>query len=87
MKYVVDEIIDSIVRLEDSETGEMKEVSIQELPFGVTEGNVLIWNSNDSCFYLAPDLEEKRRQRIADKLARVKRIKVKSERDENNEEN
>lgn len=83
MKYVVDEIIDSIVRLENSTTGEMKDVSLQELPEGVLEGNVLIWKEEDCRFDFAPDLEEERRNRIAAKLARVKRIKT--ERDESNE--
>jgi len=83
MKYVVDEIIDSVARIENSITGEMKDVSLQELPLGVREGNVLIWSGESSCFSLDSNLEEERRNRIAAKLARVKRIKT--ERDEVNE--
>ncbi len=47
MKYAVDRIENEIAILEETSTGIKKEVSLNELPESLTEGNILIYE-NDS---------------------------------------
>ena len=41
MKYAVDSIVDEIAVIEEIETGDKKEVSLEILPEEIQEGNIL----------------------------------------------
>lgn len=69
MKYAVDEIIDKIALLENIETGQIKEVDLSLLPKNICEGNIII---EDNGYKIDKDLEKIRRERIQDKLNKLK---------------
>jgi len=69
MKYAVDQIIDDIVIIENIETQEKKEVSIKYLPKNIKEGNILI---EELTYKLDLKEEKKRRERIKNKLEKLK---------------
>ena len=47
MKYAVDSIVDDIAVLEELETKEKKEVSLEMLPEEIQEGIILIYQDNE----------------------------------------
>ena len=72
MKYAVDRILDGIVTLENIETKEIKNVSIDKFPKRIKEGNIVL----ESIKYTIDKEEEtKRRKKIKNKLDRVKKNK------------
>lgn len=73
MKYVVDEIIDNIVTLEDIETKEKKYIEKDVLPEDIYDGAILIYE--DNTYKLDISEETLRRKRIIEKLNRLKNIK------------
>lgn len=73
MKYVVDRIEEDIVVLENIETNEIREESIKILPDNVKEGSVLLYDNN--LYILDNDEEKIRRERIQNKLERLKGLK------------
>lgn len=75
MNYAIDQINDTIVLLENIQTGEKREVNISLLPENIKEGSTLILK--DGIYALNNVEEEKRRQRIQEKLNRLKRLKNK----------
>lgn len=77
MKYAVDRIIDNIAVLENIETKEIKEVELSILPENIKEGNIV---KEETTYILDKEEENIRRQRIAEKLNRLKHLK-----DENND--
>ena len=69
MKYVVDEIIDDIVKLENLETKEIININIKKLPKSIKEGQILLKKE----YYILDKKEEsKRRKLIQDKLNTLK---------------
>lgn len=70
MKYVIDEIIDDIVILENLENSEKIEVNLNELPPNIQEGNILI---KKNIYEIDKNTEVKRREIIQNKLNRLKR--------------
>lgn len=75
MNYAIDQINDTIVLLENIQTGEKREVNISLLPENIKEGSILILK--DGIYALNNGEEEKRRQRIEEKLNRLKKLKNK----------
>ena len=73
MKYVVDRIIENIVVLENVESREMIEVSIELVPEGVKDGSILIFSEGFYQFDI--DEETSRRESIREKMERLKRLK------------
>lgn len=70
MKYVIDEIIDDIAKIENLDTKETEEVNLVLLPSNVKEGNVLI---KDTSFKLDKITEKTRRSQLQAKLNRLKK--------------
>lgn len=75
MKYTVDEIIDNIAKLVSCTTDEVLELNLNLLPINIHEGSILI--KEDNIFKEDTKDEEKRRARIEEKLARLKKIQKK----------
>lgn len=73
MKYAVDQIIDEIAVLEEIETGEKKEVSLEFLPEEVQEGNTLLYQDNE--YYLDRQYEAVRRQTLEEKMEELKKFR------------
>lgn len=73
MKYAVDEIIDDIAILENIETGERIDVSLDLLPNGVSDGTILSFVDGKYNFDL--DEEMIRRKRILEKMEKLKNLK------------
>ena len=73
MKYVVDRIIENIVVLENIESREMIEVSIELVPEGVKDGSILIFS--EGLYQFDIDEETSRRESIREKMERLKRLK------------
>ena len=68
-KYAVDEIIDNIVIIENIITKEKKEVEKDLLPINIYEGCILV---EKNIYEMDLDEEEIRRNRIREKLAKLK---------------
>ena len=69
MKYAVDSIVDDIAVLEELETKEKKEVSLEMLPEEIQEGNILIYQDNE--YYINREYEATRRETLEEKLERL----------------
>lgn len=69
MKYAIDRIIDDIVIIENIETKEKKEISIETLPKNIKEGNIII---EKITYKLDSEEEKKRREIIKNKLKELK---------------
>lgn len=73
MKYVIDKIENKIALLEDVLHGIKKEVSTDELPFGIKENDVLIYDGNS---YVIDEKEkEKRIRMIRQKMEKLRKNK------------
>ena len=66
MKYAVDSIVDEIAVIEDIETGDKKEVSLELLPEEIQEGNILLFQDNE--YYINREYEAVRRQSLEEKM-------------------
>lgn len=68
MRYIVDRIEDDFILCENEETGEMEELDTYNLPDGIEEGDILIYDEDLDEYYI--DYEEKkiRKARIEDKM-------------------
>ena len=73
MKYAVDSIVDEIAVIEDIETGEKKEVSLELLPEEIQEGNILLFQDNE--YYINREYEAVRRQSLEEKMEELKRYR------------
>lgn len=75
MNFAVDQINENIVILENTQTGEKKEIEKNILPENIKEGSILTLEGNN--YVLNTSEEEQRRERIREKLERLKRLKNK----------
>ena len=73
MKYAVDRIENNIVVLENINNNSIREVNINELPNNIKEGTILKYYNKK--YIIDTKEEENRRERIQEKLERLKRIK------------
>lgn len=73
MKFVVDRIIDDVVVLEELSTKEKREVSLDIIPRGISDGSILKYE-NES-YILEVDYEIERRNLLRQKLDRLKNLK------------
>lgn len=73
MNYAIDQINEDIVILENIVTGEKIKVNKVKLPFNIQEGNII--TLKDEKYILNTEEENIRRERIAEKLNRLKRLK------------
>ena len=73
MKYAVDSIVDEIAVIEDIETGDKKEVSLELLPEEIQEGNILLFKDNE--YYINREYEAVRRQSLEEKMEELKRFR------------
>lgn len=71
MKFAIDRIEENIAILENLETKEKLEVSLNSLPDDIKDGSILIYNNNE--YILDNNEEEKRRTSIKDKFNRLKK--------------
>lgn len=73
IKYSVDQIIDDIVTLEEVETGVKKEERLINLPSGIYDGSVVLFDGEK---YATDTLEEeKRRLDLRSRVERLKKLK------------
>lgn len=70
MKWAIDRIINDIVIIENIETLEKKEVSIELLPTSIHEGTILIYENEK--YKLNESLEEQRRRIIEEKFKKLR---------------
>lgn len=70
--YAVDRIEEKIVVLEDISSKETKEVELSSLP-EVKEGTILKWNGME--YQVEESIEEIRKNRMKEKLERLKNLK------------
>ncbi len=70
--YAVDQIVENIVVLEEIHTKEKKEVELSSLPT-VKEGMILKFNGME--YQIEEKIEEERKNRIKEKLERLKNLK------------
>lgn len=70
MIYIVDRIEDNIAILENKETKEIIDISLDILPTNLKEGNVLKYENNT--YTLDKEQEEERRNAIISKFERLK---------------
>ena len=73
MKYAVDQIVDEIAVIEDIETGDKKEISLELLPEEVQEGNILLYQDNE--YYINKEYEAVKRQSLEEKMEELKRFR------------
>ena len=69
MKYAVDKILDGIATIENIETGEIKNISINNFPKDIKEGNIVIEKTR---YIIDKKEESKRRKTINNKLNSIK---------------
>ncbi len=69
-KFSVDRIEEDIVVLENISTGEILEISIDEIDFSVIEGNIVVLK--DGVFSLDVEVEIERRESLRERLNRLK---------------
>lgn len=73
MNYAVDQIVEDIVIVEDTITGEKKVIDKTVLPKEIKEGTILTLVDDN---YIINNKEEQiRKERIKDKLERLKKLK------------
>lgn len=73
MNYAVDQIVEDIVIVEDTITGEKKVIDKTVLPSEIKEGTILTLVDDN---YIINNKEEQiRKERIKDKLERLKKLK------------
>lgn len=70
-KYVVDEIIDDKVKLEDCNTKEMVTISKKVLPSNIFDGAILI--KKDNSYYLDQKASEERKSSIRSRMDKLKK--------------
>ena len=70
-KYVVDEIIDDKVKLEDCNTKEMVTISKKLLPSNIFDGAVVIKKDNN--YYLDQKAYEERKSSIRSRMDKLKK--------------
>lgn len=70
MIYIVDRIEDNIAILENKETKEIIDISLDILPTNLKEGNILKYENNT--YTLDKEQEEERRNAIISKFERLK---------------
>ena len=72
MRYAVDEIIDSVVKLENIETGDIIIEDISLFPDYICEGNIVFKVEKYQIDY---DYEKNRKKFIQDKLNKIKGLR------------
>lgn len=73
MKYAVDSIVDDIAVIEEIETGDKKEVSLEILPEEIQEGNILAYRDGE--YYIDRQYEAVRRQSLEEKIEELKKFR------------
>lgn len=73
MKYAVDEIIDDIAVLENIDTGEKTDVSLELLPSDIKDGSIVLFVDGE--YHIDLDEEMFRKQRIIEKMRLLKNLK------------
>lgn len=73
MKYAVDRFEEDIVILENMVNGEIIEAEKNELPEGVHEGSILVYNTDH--FELDIDTEKERRESLRERMERLKKLR------------
>ena len=73
MKYAVDSIVDDIAVIEEIETGDKKEVSLEILPEEIQEGNILAYREGE--YYIDRQYEAVRRQSLEEKMEELKKFR------------
>lgn len=73
MKYAVDSIVDEIAVIEEIETGDKKEVSLEILPEEIQEGNILAYRDGE--YYIDRQYEAVRRQSLEEKMEELKKFR------------
>ena len=73
MKYAVDSIVDEIAVIEEIETGDKKEVSLEILPEEIQEGNILAYRDGE--YYIDRQYEAIRRQSLEEKMEELKKFR------------
>ena len=73
MKYAVDEIIDDIAVLENIDTGEKTDVSLELLPSDIKDGSIVLFVDGE--YHIDLDEEILRKQRIIEKMRLLKNLK------------
>ena len=73
MKYAVDEIIDDIAVLENIDTGDKVEVSLELLPSNIKDGSIILFVDGE--YQIDLDEEIHRTQRIIEKMRLLKNLK------------
>ena len=73
MKYAVDSIVDDIAVIEEIETGDKKEVSLEILPEEIQEGNILAYRDGE--YYIDRQYEAVRRQSLEEKMEELKKFR------------
>ena len=73
MKYAVDEIIDDIEVIENIDTCENAEVSIELLPSDIKDGSIVLFVDGE--YHIDLDEEMFRKQRIIEKMRLLKNLK------------
>ena len=71
MNYAIDQIVEDIVILENITTGEKQEVNKTLLPSEIKEGSIITIKNNQ--YILNTTEEESRKNRLKEKLERLKR--------------
>ena len=71
MKYAVDRIEENIVVIEDINTNEKIELTKEQLPEDIKEGNILIFENNE--YKVDLNEEELRRKRIQERFNRLRK--------------
>lgn len=75
MNYAIDQIVEDIVILENITTGEKQEVNKTLLPSEIKEGSIITIKNNQ--YILNTTEEESRKNRLKEKLERLKRLQNK----------
>ena len=75
MNYAVDQIVEDIVILENITTGEKIEVNKNLLPREIKEGSIITVEDNQ--YILNKNEEESRKQKLQEKLERLKKLRNK----------
>ena len=75
MNYAIDQIVEEIVILEKITTGETQEVNKTLLPSEIKEGSIITIKNNQ--YILNSTEEESRKNRLKEKLERLKRLQNK----------
>ena len=68
MRYIVDRIEDDFILCENEETGEMEELDTYNLPDGIEDGDILIYDEDLDEYYIDSEEKKIRKARIEDKM-------------------